>query len=138
MSTTLSPYLMFEGKTKEAMDFYKSVFGGKLESQTFAEIPDMEIPEDQKDNIMHAMLTSQDNFTIMGSDAQEEGYVVVKGNNITLTLNGSDKERISKQFYALGEGGEITTDLRVEFWGDTFGQVTDKFGILWMVNITKE
>ncbi len=141
MSTTLSPYLMLQGNTREAMDFYKSIFGGKLEMDTFAEVPegnsDMEVSEDLKDKIMHAMLTTDDNFTIMASDAMDDSSIV-PGTNITLTLNGSDKEKISKQFYGLGEGGKITTDLREEFWGDTFGQVTDKFGVLWMVNITKE
>jgi PhnB protein len=137
MSTTLSPYLMLQGNTREAMDFYKSIFGGKLDMDTFADVPNMEISEDQKDKIMHAMLTTDDNFTIMASDAMDD-ISIVPGTNITLTLNGSDKEKISKQFYGLGEGGKITTDLREEFWGDTFGQVTDKFGILWMVNITKE
>jgi PhnB protein len=134
-ATKLDPYLTFNGNTKEAMEFYRDVLGGKLEMQTFGESP-MESPEEQKDRIMHARLDA-DGYTIMASDSRPD-EPVTGGDNVSLSLQGEDGARLKDVFNALADGGELTMPMEEQFWGDTFGMLVDRFGIHWMVNVNKE
>jgi PhnB protein len=129
---TLTPYLNFNGKTAEAMRFYQSVLGGDLTMQTFGEAKMAKSPKD-KDLILHAALKN-DALSIMASDGQP-GIKVVFGDNIHMSLAGQDNAKLSEMFAKLGRGGKVDMPLAKQFWGDTFGMVTDKFGVHWMVNI---
>jgi PhnB protein len=133
--TTLSPYLTFNGEARQAMEFYHKVLGGDLKLQTFAEAPGMPAPPPElADKIIHGMLEA-DGIVIMASEP-EPGKKSTRGDNVTLCLAGSDSARLTKAFNGLSEGGKVHMPLAKQFWGDTFGQFTDKFGIQWMVNIT--
>ncbi|SRR5258708_3935543 len=134
--TILSPYLNFNGNCAEAMKFYQSVLGGKLDMQTFGDTKDMEVKESEKNNVIHAKLEN-DSIVIMASDGGEEHHITF-GSSIHLNLNGSDEKTLTKYFDGLAEGGTADMPLAKQFWGDTFGMLTDKFGIHWMVNITSE
>lgn len=129
---TLIPYLNFNGQTAEAMKFYQSIFGGDLQMQTYKEAQ-VKTPPEQKDLVMHARLENE-SVIIMASDARPDDTTLA-GNNVHLSLNGVDEERLTQAFNGLAAGGEITDPLSKRFWGDQFGTVTDKFGIHWMVNI---
>ena len=130
--TILIPYLNFMGQTKEAMEFYQSVFGGELTMQSFKEA---EFPHEEKDDdkIIHANLMS-DEINIMSSDGNDE-HPVKMGDNVHLSLGGTDEATLTNYFKALAVGGKIDMDLQKQFWGDIYGQLTDKFGIHWMFNI---
>jgi PhnB protein len=129
---TLTPYLGFNGNCAEAMHFYQSVLGGELTVQTFAEAA-VETPEGQGDRVMHSLLQSG-HIRIMASDARPEA-VVSPGSNVSLSLNGNDVAMLTKIFNALSKDGEIESPLEKQFWGDTFGMFSDKFGVHWMINI---
>jgi PhnB protein len=136
MQTKLNPYISFQGNAREAMEFYESVFGGKLELTTFKEGGMPATPETEN-HIMHAMLVSDGGLTLMGSDAPEVGgYTYQKGTNISISLSGDNEAELTGYFEKLSAGGEVAEPLVKAPWGDTFGMVTDKFGIFWMVNIT--
>ncbi|MGH2907448.1 MAG: VOC family protein [Solirubrobacterales bacterium] len=130
--STLNPYLSFQGNTREAMEFYHSIFGGDLNVQTVGESP-MESPPEAADSVMHAQL-SAGAITIMAADAQH-GMQVNFGNSVNLSLVGEDEAELKSWFDALGAGGQVSLPLEKQFWGDTFGMLTDKFGINWMVNV---
>ena len=133
MSTaTLSPYLTLDGNCKEAMEFYKSCMGGKLTMQTFGAAP-MPSDEKMKDKIMHASLENG-TLSFMASDSAIGSPV--KGDNVNLSVAGDDEEGLKKMFHDLSAGGNVTMKLEKQFWGDTFGMFTDKFGIHWMFNIS--
>lgn len=133
MSTTLNPYLTFKGNAREAMEFYKSVLGGELKITTFSEGG---TPADEGDAnlVMHALLENGP-LTFMASDSGTK-HEVNMGDNISMSISGEDEEAITKYFNGLAEGGEVTMPLSKAPWGDTFGMLTDKFGIKWMVNIS--
>lgn len=135
MKTTLNPYLNFMGQSKEAMEFYHSILGGKLTIQTYK---DAGFPHDPKDDnlVIHANLMS-DGMNIMASDGNEE-HPVKMGDNIYLSLVGSDEATLRDWFAKLSEGGKVDMELQKQFWGDIYGQLTDKFGIRWTVNIASE
>ncbi len=136
MKPTLNPYLNFNGETKDAMEFYHSVLGGKLSMQTFGEGNMPDIPEDAKDLIIHARLEA-DGILIMASDGGHMRKVNM-GDNIQLSIQGSDEKLLTDWFNKLSEGGKVGMPMAKQFWGDTFGMFTDKFGVNWMINITSE
>lgn len=128
------PYINFQGHAREAMEFYQKALGGKLELMTFN--PDgTPKPAGPGDNIMHAKLES-DAAVIMGTDGMPE-YPATVGDNLAVTLSGSDREALTKAFESLSEGGNVKQGLKEESWGDTFGWLEDKFQVNWMVNIAK-
>ncbi len=130
----LSPYLNFNGNCAEAMTFYQSVLGGKLDMQKFGDAPGMQVPEAQKNNVIHVTLTN-DYLTFMASDGRPEQPVMF-GDSVHMSLGGNDEAMLTKVFNALSTGGKVDMPLAKQFWGDTFGMVTDRFGIHWMVNIS--
>ncbi len=131
---TLTPYLAFNGNCREAMEFYKTVFGGELHMQTFGEAP-MDSAEADKARIMHAQL-SKDKFMLMASDGMPDQPVQF-GNNVTISVHPESKEETEKYFNKLAEGGQTTMPLSDTFWGAYFGMLTDKYGMPWMFNFQK-
>jgi PhnB protein len=132
----LENYLFFPGKAQEAMDFYKGIFGGELATTTRGSV-DPEAPEDMKDLLIHADL-SGGMVHLMGAD--DTGTNLKSQGRISLSLNGahSDEAVLRKVYDQLAEGGEADHPLQTEFWGDTFGGLTDKYGIRWLINIAAE
>lgn len=128
---SLEVYLYFKGQCREAMEFYKDVFGGELSVQTYGEVPDMSQDESKKDWIMHATLQGGD-IKLMASDTEKASPAAAK---IDLSLGGADDAKLRRIFDKLSAGGKVNSPLHKEFWGDIFGSVTDKFGITWMVVI---
>lgn len=132
MKPVLNPYLNFNGTTREAMKFYQSVLGGELTMQTFGETKMAETPK-EKDLIVHAALKSG-GLSIMASDTHPKQPPKV-GDNVHLSLTGNDKNKLTKIFNGLSKGGKVDMPLAQQFWGDTFGKLTDKFGVHWMVDV---
>lgn len=128
-----TPYIFFKGNCKEAMEFYQSIFGGELSFQTYGDV-NAATDETPAEYIMHAGLSGGE-VTLMASDTAQASDVAKK---VSLSLNGSDEEKLTNIFNGLCEGGEIQSPLKKEFWGDIFGGVIDKYGVDWMVNISSE
>jgi PhnB protein len=136
MTSTLNPYLNFNGQCREAMMFYKSCFGGDLEIQKVAESPmAAEMPSEATAHILHSRLVAGD-VVLMGSDMM--GKNLVQGNKVGLCLNCRDEAEVNAFFNNLAEGGKVVTPLHQTFWGATYGELTDKFGLNWMFNYTKD
>jgi PhnB protein len=132
MTARLNPYLAFRGNAREAMDFYASIFGGELTAMTFAEMGGMGMPEDEQHLVMHADLVVEEGIRLMGSDQPSS---IEASTNGTVSLSGDDEERLRGWYDGLAEGGTVTMPLEKAPWGDSFGQLTDRFGIAWMFNV---
>lgn len=133
--TTLNPYLGFLGEARQAMEFYQSVFGGKLTFSTFAEFQVSDDPAEQ-DKIMHGQLEGAGGLVLMGADAPNS-MERTTGSSIQLSLSGGPEDDAELRGYwaKLSDGATIGEELAAAPWGDTFGMLTDKFGTRWMVNI---
>jgi PhnB protein len=130
----LNPYLEFNGNAREAMEFYKTVFGGSLNMQTFKEFQVSDDPsEDHK--IMHAQLDAENNITLMAADTPNR-MEYHADSNISLSLSGENHDQLKSYYEKLSAGGTVTQPIEKAPWGDTFGMLTDRFGVKWMVNIT--
>lgn len=131
-----NPYLMFAGNAEEALKFYQSIFGGNLSIMRFGDMPGDAGHPDAKDKVMHGSLEDGD-VVLMGSDAMDASDATNRS-GVAMSLNGFSGAEAKLRGYwdKLAEGGNITQPLVKAEWGDTFGMVTDKFGSLWMVNIS--
>jgi PhnB protein len=135
MSSRLNPYLSFRDNAREALEFYKSVFGGTLNVNTFGEYGDSDAPE--ANNIMHGQLETDSGYTIMAADTPP-GMDFTPGTNITVSLSGDDSDELRGYWEKLSQGGQVQVPLEKQMWGDEFGMLSDQFGIPWMVNIAGE
>jgi PhnB protein len=133
MQTKLNPYINYKGNARQAMEYYKSVFGGELKMSTFKEYHASQSPSED-DLIMHAELKAGDGIAFMASDTPER-IEYRPGNNITMSLSGEKEDELKTYFKKLSAGGKISMPLEKAIWGDMFGMCTDKFGVSWLVNI---
>jgi PhnB protein len=134
MTVRLNPYLNFSSSAEEALKLYQSVFGGELTLSRFGENGMAEDPADAN-KIMHGQLEAPNDMTLMASDAPP-GMPFSEGSSISVSLSGDDETTLRGYWNGLAAGGQVTVPLEKAPWGDTFGMLTDKFGIAWLVNIS--
>ena len=135
MASRLNPYLNFKDNAREAMEFYRSVFGGELSVSTFGEFGSDDPAT--ADKVMHAMLETPKGFTLMASDLPP-GMDHNPGSNIAVSLSGEDADDLRGYWEKLSEGGSVQMPLEKQMWGDEFGMCVDRFGIPWMVDIVQQ
>ncbi len=134
MQSKLNPYLSFKANARQAMEFYKTVFGGTLAMNTFKEFNASQDPAEDN-NIMHANLETEGGFTLMAADTPSS-MEYNPGTNISISLSGDNHAELKGYYDKLSAGGTVLEPLVQAPWGDTFGMLIDKFGIHWMVNIS--
>ncbi len=130
----VQPYLSFEGKAAEAIDFYKGAVGAEVKMvMHFKEAPPemkAQMSPGVGDKVMHACIKIGDSDVFL-----TDGHCAGKANfaGITLTLNATSNGEADKLFSALGKGGQVTMPMAETFFATRFGMVDDKFGVHWMV-----
>jgi len=134
----VQPYLFFEGRCEEALEFYRQALYAQVDMlMRFKESPEAPPPgavaPGSEEKVMHASFRVGDS-TLMASDGGCSGRSGFQG--ITLSLNLGDVEEAGRRFAALAEGGEVQMPLGETFWSPAFGMLVDRFGVSWMVNVT--
>lgn len=138
MTIRLNPYLNLHGNTRTALEFYHSVLGGSLSLMQYDSIPGMMGSADEGNKIMHGQLETEDGLTLMGADlpsAMADAPDATSGGQ-PICISGDDTERITAIWHALANGATINEPFARAPWGDTFGMLTDRFGISWMVSLS--
>ena len=132
----INPYLNFSGNCEEAFNFYKSVFGGEfMNFQRFDEGPSgAHLSPSEGKMVIHVALPIGDGSMLMGSDRPQSMGPTTVGDNVSLSIHPESAADAKRIFDGLSTGGEVTMPLQETFWGATFGMLTDKFGVHWMVN----
>src|SRR6266478_9801550 len=134
---TLTPYLLFDGKCRQVMEFYKSCFGGELTATKVKDSPARDLmPAVQQEKIVNARLRSG-NLEISASDWLRPDRTPIRGNTVCLYLSGGTFEELKTLFERLSEGAEVTDPLKEQFFG-TYGALNDKFGVRWMFQTDKK
>ena len=134
-----NPYLHFMGNTEEAMNFYKSVFGGTFTVfQRFKDLPGaVRMAPAEQEKIIHVSLSIGNGIMIMATDALESmGQKLVAGNNFHICIHPESVAETDRLFQELSNEGRAEMPLNETMWGAYFGMVRDKFGIQWMINYT--
>jgi PhnB protein len=141
MSTTLTPYLAFNGNTRDAFAFYEQALGARIESMmSFADMPPQAAPAEgceggtpSGDGIMHARLVLPGGALLFAGDTPAGmPYEGIKGAMLALQYDTVDQAQSA--FHALAQGGRVAMPLGRTFWAKTFGMLTDRFGVSWAVN----
>jgi PhnB protein len=133
MGVTLNPYLNFKTNARDAMEYYKSTFGGELQLNTFGDFGGP-VEGDEKDLIMHGQLVTPNGITLMGADTPSH-MEFKEGSNGQVSLSGDDEDTLRGYWDNLSDGGQVSVPLEKAPWGDTFGMCVDRFGVSWMVSI---
>jgi len=128
----IQPYLFFDGRCEEAIAFYKETLGAQVQMLLhYKDAPDQSmVKPETKDKVMHASLRIGET-DVNASDGHCTGQPDFKGFGLALTAaTDADSKRI---FTALGAGGEVRMPMEKTFFASSFGMVSDRFGVLWMV-----
>jgi PhnB protein len=129
-------YLMFNGRTEEALEFYKKAIGAEVEMMMrFKDAPEGQCAPGSENKIMHSSFKVGDTV-LMASDGMSSGPLEFKG--ISLTLNPKTEAECERLFDALAAGGQVHQPLIKTFFSPKFGVVTDKFGVNWMVLVEQD
>jgi PhnB protein len=132
----VQPYLFFDGKCEQAIEFYRKTLGAQLTMLSrFKENPEPAMnPPGSGEKVMHASFRIGET-EILASDGSCTGRPSFKGFSLTLTAPGvAEAERL---FAALGEGGQVQMPMAKTFFSPRFGMVADRFGVSWMVIAAK-
>lgn len=135
MPTRLNPYLGFRDTARQAMEFYRSVFGGELTVSTFGDFHASDDPAEQ-DKVMHSQLETPGGLVLMAADTPNR-MPYTPGDTFSVSLSGGAHADAELRGYweKLVDGGTVLEPLAVAPWGDAFGMVKDRFGTTWLVNI---
>lgn len=136
MPAALHPYLVFDGTAREAFEFYGRALGAIPRFTTFGEFGALPADDPDADRIMHGSLEASDLIRLYVSDVVDGMAPHARGTNVTLSLMGDDDTLLRSAFEKLSEGGSVTMALEQQMWGDVYGAFTDRFGIVWQVNIS--
>jgi PhnB protein len=130
-------YLMFNGRTEEALEFYKKAIGAKVEMvMRFKDAPEGQCTPGMENKVMHSSFKVGDTV-LMASDGMCNGeQAEFKG--VSLTLNPTTEAECERLFNALADGGKVFQPLIKTFFSPKFGVVTDKFGVNWMVLVDQQ
>lgn len=128
----VQPYLFFDGRCQEAIDFYRQALGAEVQMlMHFKDCPQpTTVPPGSEDKVMHAALKIGD-ARVMASDGRCTGAPSFQG--FALSLDATDDAHAKRLFDALSQGGQVQMPLASTFFASSFGMVTDRFGVTWMV-----
>jgi PhnB protein len=134
---TIQPYLFFDGRAEEAIDFYRRTVGAQVEmmlrfKDSPEPCPEGMVPPGSEHKIMHSCIKIGDS-SVMMSDGNCAGKPAFQGFSLSLTV--PDEQAADRAFAALGDGGQVQMPLNKTFFSPRFGMVADKFGVSWMVYV---
>ena len=142
MSTTannhiVQPYLFFDGRCEEALEFYRQALGAQVEMlMHFKDSPDpVGCPSASGEKVMHASVRIG-GTTVMASDGRCEGKPTFQG--FALSLSVATEAEADRRFAALAKGGQVQMPLAKTFFSPRFGMVADRFGVMWMIVVPAE
>ena len=133
-NTSVQPYLFFNGRCEEALEFYRNTLGAEVEMLSrFNDAPDPGTAQPGMENkVMHASFRVGETL-LMASDGRGDGQTRFEGFSLSIVV--PDEEKADKVFKALANGGKITMPLEKTFWAPKFGMLEDRFGVGWMVSV---
>ncbi|HWJ65633.1 MAG TPA: VOC family protein [Nocardioides sp.] len=137
MAINLNPYINWRGQAREAMEFYQSVLGGELNVMTFADMGGeaMGVAAGEVDWVMHSALSVSDSVLLMGADHPSHVPGEPQTQQVSLSGPAEDEATLRSWWEGLSAGANVNVPLEKAPWGDTFGMLTDRYGVDWLVNI---
>ncbi len=132
----IQPYLFFEGRCDEALEFYKSALGAEVMMlMRYKEGPEGTCQPGLEEKVMHSAFRIGD-AVVLASDGMAEGQPKFQGVSLSLTV--PDTATANRFFGALADGGNVQMPLSQTFFSPSFGMVADRFGVHWMIMVPQE
>lgn len=135
MSVATTAHINFRGRAREALEFYRSVFGGQAVIATYADIHQVDDPA-QADSVAWGQVEAPSGFRVMAYDVQSAKRFDHGENAFYIALRGTDPEEIQGQWDGLAEGAAVLTPLAPAAFAPLYGMLTDRFGVTWIVDVT--
>ncbi len=137
MSINVSNHLNFRGDARDALEFYRSVFGGDLVVITYEDAHNVQNP-DESNQIMWGQVTADNGFRVMAYDvpsatAWDKGEIP-----FFVSVRGDSDDEISEYWRGLREGATIVQDLAPAGWASSYGMLEDRFGIVWVLDVVAD
>ncbi len=134
MSVTTTAHINFRGQAREALEFYRSVFGGDAMIATYADIHQVEDPA-QADSVAWGQVQAPSGFRVMAYDVQTAKPYDQGANAFYIALHGTDPDEIRAQWDGLADGATILTPLAPTAFAPLYGMLTDRFGVTWIIDV---
>lgn len=135
MSIATTTHLNFRGQAREALEFYRGVFGGDLLAFTYADAHNVSDPA-EADQLMWGQVTSPDGFAVMAYDVPASRAYDRGTDPFFVSVRGADSEEIERLWAGLAEGAEVKAPLAPAGWAPLYGMLTDRFGVTWVLDVT--
>lgn len=134
MSVTTTPHINFRGQARQALEFYKDVFGGNTMIATYADIHQVEDPA-QADAVAFGQLDAPSGFRIMAYDVQTSKPFDAGKNPFYVALRGTDVDEVQAQWDGLADGADVLTPIGPSAFSPFYGMLTDRFGVTWVIDV---
>lgn len=131
--TELIPYLHFDGNCEEALNYYAGILDGTVEIRSRYDNPAMNVPEAYREKVLHGRLHGS-GLSIYASDVFPGQKAQGSSGDVALSLTFPDEQTAQRVFDQLAKGGKTGVPFAKQFWGEWHGNLTDRYGIRWMVN----
>lgn len=136
MTLGVHPYLRMNGNGKEAVAFYEQAFEAEVQSvQTYGDMPanpEFDLPEEAKNRVIHAQLKIGDTFLMISDTFPGQPYETGSQVDVAVLFNDVEKSKIV--YENLKEDGEVIMPLQETAWSPSYGQVKDKYGVIWQIS----
>lgn len=134
MSVTTTTHLNFRGQAREALEFYRSVFGGELTAFTYADAHAVTDPV-EADQVIWGQVVAEDGFRVMAYDVPTALPFDRGATSFFVSVRGDDTDELTRLWDALSEGAEVRQALAPSGWSALYGMLTDRFGVTWVLDV---
>ncbi|MFC9241795.1 VOC family protein [Streptomyces decoyicus] len=135
MSVTTTTHLNFRGAAREALDFYQSVFGGRVVAVTYKDVGNVQ-NENEADWVMWGEVAGDDGFHVMAYDVPSQLPWNQGENPFFVSVRGDDADEISALWQKLSVGSTVLRPLEAAQWAPLYGMLSDRFGVTWVLDVT--
>lgn len=136
MTLTVTPHLNFRGQARAALDFYNQVFGGEQTLITYGAIDQPQLAA-SPDQIIWGQVVAEDGFRIMAFDVRAGQDHDAGSNAFYVSLRGSSVDEIQQRWRELSDGATIQQPIGPSAWSPLYGMLTDRFGVVWIVDVDR-
>ena len=134
MSITATTHLNFRGEARDALEFYRSAFGGELTLVTYSDAHNVQQPS-EADQIMWGQLVADNGLHLMAYDAPSSVDFDRGRNSFFVSIRGDSPDEITGYWRSLSDGATVIADLAPAGWSTLYGMLCDRFGIVWVVDV---
>lgn len=134
MCVTTTTHLNFQGQAREALDYYRSVFGGSVTAVTYKDMGNVQ-NENEADWVVWGEVAADNGFHVMAYDVPEGQPYEAGDRPFFVSVRGADADEITGYWKGLSDGATVIAGLAPAGWSPLYGMLTDRFGVTWVLDV---